>query len=81
VRETDFNITGIFRRACEVTLTLLRDNIDSLMSVLETFVHDPLVEWDIKVRKKAKVKFCLPSESFVIDSQFPQETTPTVCFG
>ncbi|KAH8914055.1 protein kinase Rad3 [Atractiella rhizophila] len=26
-------------------MQLLRVNIDSLMSVLETFVHDPLVEW------------------------------------
>jgi serine/threonine-protein kinase ATR len=31
--------------ACEVTLQLLRDHKDSLMSVLDAFVHDPLVEW------------------------------------
>lgn len=27
-------------------MQLLRDNKDSLMSVLDAFVHDPLVEWE-----------------------------------
>lgn len=38
--------TGVFRIACEVTMQLLRDNRDSLMSVLDAFIHDPLVEWE-----------------------------------
>jgi len=38
-------VEGVFRRACEVTMRILRENKDSLMSVLESFVHDPLVEW------------------------------------
>ncbi|WVO13494.1 hypothetical protein L204_101114 [Cryptococcus depauperatus] len=29
----------------EITMDILRSNSDSLMSVLEAFVHDPLVEW------------------------------------
>lgn len=37
--------------ACEVTLQLLRDNKDSLMSVLDAFIHDPLVEWEDEKRK------------------------------
>ncbi|XP_048190898.1 serine/threonine-protein kinase ATR isoform X3 [Perognathus longimembris pacificus] len=36
---------GLFRRACEVTLRLIRDQREPLMSVLKTFIHDPLVEW------------------------------------
>ncbi|KAJ2724502.1 hypothetical protein GGI07_001933 [Coemansia sp. Benny D115] len=36
---------GTFRKTCEMTLGLLRDNRDALMSVLEAFLHDPLVEW------------------------------------
>uniref|UniRef100_A0AAV1TA85 Serine/threonine-protein kinase ATR n=1 Tax=Peronospora matthiolae TaxID=2874970 RepID=A0AAV1TA85_9STRA len=43
-----FGITGyegVFRRVSEVTLHLLRDNKETLRSVLESFIHDPLVEW------------------------------------
>jgi serine/threonine-protein kinase ATR len=47
---------GVFRRAGEVTMRLLRDNSDTLMSVLESFIHDPLVEWN---RKKVVVLFPL----------------------
>jgi len=36
---------GVFRRVCEITLSVLRNNKDTLMSVLETFIYDPLVEW------------------------------------
>ncbi|GLT42972.1 hypothetical protein SLA2020_169490 [Shorea laevis] len=36
---------GIFLRVCEITLTVLRTHRETLMSVLETFIHDPLVEW------------------------------------
>ncbi|KAF8961112.1 hypothetical protein BDZ97DRAFT_1664899 [Flammula alnicola] len=49
-------VEGVFRIACEVTLQLLRDNKDSLMSVLDAFVHDPLVEWEDEKRKLAKAK-------------------------
>ena len=34
---------GVFRKAGEVTMRLLRANSDTLMSVLESFIHDPLV--------------------------------------
>lgn len=42
---TELTTVGVFRKAAEITLDLLRTNSDSLMSVLEAFVHDPLVEW------------------------------------
>ncbi|KAL4128066.1 hypothetical protein PRIC2_007060 [Phytophthora ramorum] len=43
-----FGITGyegVFRRVSEVTIHLLRENSETLRSVLESFIHDPLVEW------------------------------------
>ncbi|KAG6611517.1 Phosphatidylinositol kinase (PIK-L4) [Phytophthora cinnamomi] len=43
-----FGITGyegVFRRVSEVTMHLLRENKETLRSVLESFIHDPLVEW------------------------------------
>ncbi|KAL6309800.1 hypothetical protein BKA93DRAFT_723405 [Sparassis latifolia] len=54
-------VTGVegcvFRIACEVTMQLLRENKDSLMSVLDAFVHDPLVEWEDEKRKMASPTF------------------------
>lgn len=44
-------VEGVFRIACETTMQLLRDNADSLMSVLDAFIHDPLVEWEDEKRK------------------------------
>lgn len=37
-------VEGVFRRACEITLRILRENKNSLISVLESFVHDPLLD-------------------------------------
>ncbi|EDL77509.1 rCG25251 [Rattus norvegicus] len=45
---------GLFRRACEVTLRLMRDQREPLMSVLKTFLHDPLVEWSKPVKGHSK---------------------------
>ncbi|KAJ1949327.1 serine/threonine-protein kinase M1, partial [Linderina macrospora] len=45
---------GTFRKTCEMTLRLLREHRDALMSVLEPFVHDPLVEWSKRLRSSSK---------------------------
>lgn len=39
------NIEGSFRITCENVMRVLRDNKDSLMAVLEAFIHDPLLNW------------------------------------
>ncbi|KAI6024462.1 hypothetical protein EDC04DRAFT_2869391 [Pisolithus marmoratus] len=44
-------IEGVFRIACEITMQLLKNNKDSLMSMLDAFIHDPLVEWEDEKRK------------------------------
>ena len=36
---------GVFLRVAEITMEVLRSHRETLMSVLETFIHDPLVEW------------------------------------
>ncbi|GAA5994714.1 protein kinase MEC1 [Rhodotorula paludigena] len=46
-------VEGVYRRSAEITLRILRANKDSLRSVLETFLHDPLVEW-VYVSKKQR---------------------------
>lgn len=43
-----FGITGyegVFRCVSEIIMRLLRNNRDALKNVLESFIHDPLVEW------------------------------------
>lgn len=41
---------GIFRKTCESTLRIMREQREALMSVLTTFVHDPLIEWNKHTR-------------------------------
>ena len=38
-------IEGTFRLTCEKVLRVLRDNSERLLTVLETFVYDPLLSW------------------------------------
>ncbi|KAI3661795.1 hypothetical protein MP638_003803 [Amoeboaphelidium occidentale] len=47
VTETD----GIYTKTCELVLALLRSNEATLMSVLEAFVHDPLLEFHTSSKK------------------------------
>ncbi|KAF2167776.1 hypothetical protein M409DRAFT_21926 [Zasmidium cellare ATCC 36951] len=45
------NIEGSFRTTCEHVMRLIRDNKESLMAVLEAFVHDPLLTWRLGTRE------------------------------
>eukprot|EP01052_Picozoa_sp_SAG31_P012956 SAG31_NODE_768_length_12226_cov_3.928424_3_plen_2501_part_00 len=38
-------IEGIFRHTCEDCMKVMRREKDSLMAMLEAFVHDPLISW------------------------------------
>uniref|UniRef100_A0A669BAQ8 Serine/threonine-protein kinase ATR n=1 Tax=Oreochromis niloticus TaxID=8128 RepID=A0A669BAQ8_ORENI len=49
-------IEGLFRQACEVTIRLMRDQREPLMSVLKTFLHDPLVEWSKQAKGLSKAQ-------------------------
>ena len=53
-------IEGTYRSTCESVMTVLRNNKDSLMAVLEAFVYDPLLNWRLietgNKSKKAKEK-------------------------
>ena len=40
---------GLFRETCENVLSVLRANRDSVLVMLEAFLHDPLVDWLQKV--------------------------------
>ncbi|VDK68004.1 unnamed protein product [Onchocerca ochengi] len=38
-------VEGAFRRSCETTMRVLREHDEALLTVLQTFIHDPLLEW------------------------------------
>ncbi|KAF8448980.1 phosphatidylinositol 3-kinase [Boletus edulis BED1] len=53
-------IEGSFRHTCEITMSVLRANKESLMAVLEAFVYDPLINWrlmqaDVDTRRQEDV--------------------------
>jgi len=43
-------IEGNFRSTCESVISMLRNNKDSVLAMLEAFVHDPLINWRLVVR-------------------------------
>ena len=60
-------VEGVFRIASELSLQLLRDNKDILMSVLDTFIHDPLVEW---IADQKKQQLMLAESLMILSSSY-----------
>ena len=40
-----FEVAGLIRQSCEHTLRVLRKGRETLLTLLEAFVYDPLVDW------------------------------------
>ncbi|KAI0561812.1 Phosphatidylinositol 3-/4-kinase [Gracilaria domingensis] len=38
-------VEGVFRRSCEITLQVLRQNKDLLLTVIDVLLHDPMFTW------------------------------------
>ena len=38
---------GVFRRCCEETMNVLRENHECLLTIVEVFVYDPLYKWTL----------------------------------
>ncbi|PSN67313.1 ARM repeat-containing protein [Corynespora cassiicola Philippines] len=45
------NIEGSYRTTCEHVMRVLRTNKESVMAVLEAFIHDPLLTWRLGNRE------------------------------
>eukprot|EP01127_Copromyxa_protea_P018907 TRINITY_DN6037_c0_g2_i1.p1 TRINITY_DN6037_c0_g2~~TRINITY_DN6037_c0_g2_i1.p1 ORF type:complete len:1532 (-),score=302.75 TRINITY_DN6037_c0_g2_i1:8-4603(-) len=54
-------IEGNFKTTCINTMTVLRENSESLMAVLEAFVHDPLINWRLMEDEEGS---CLSTSDF-----------------
>ncbi|KAK5740672.1 phosphatidylinositol kinase-related protein kinase tor1 [Elasticomyces elasticus] len=69
------NIEGSFRTTCEHVMRLLRDNKESLVAVLEAFVHDPLLTWRLNTHDSPPEP-SFPSErrtSIMVGTAMPAE--------
>ena len=68
------NIEGSFRTTCEHVMRLLRAHKESLMAVLEAFVHDPLLTWRLNTRDSPPEP-SFPSErrTSIMGAAMPQE--------
>ncbi|EXJ80982.1 FKBP12-rapamycin complex-associated protein [Capronia epimyces CBS 606.96] len=45
------NIEGSFRITCENVMRVIRENKESVLAVLEAFIHDPLLNWRLNTRE------------------------------
>lgn len=46
---------GTFRYTCESVMQVMRTNKDSVMAMLEAFVHDPLINWRLATIENPKI--------------------------
>lgn len=61
-------IEGSFRITCEHVMSLLRENKESLMAILEAFAYDPLINWGFDIPTKGEQSTLtnnLPGSSFL----------------
>lgn len=52
-------VEGIFKKSCEKTLALLRQNKSTILTILEVLLHDPLYTWsltNIEAEKRQETK-------------------------
>lgn len=47
MRQNSYFNRFFFRRACEETMTALRENSETIISILEVLLYDPLYTWTI----------------------------------
>lgn len=47
---------GIFRRCCEFTLSVLRNEVETIMTILNVLRYDPLYKWSVSPLKKQREK-------------------------
>ncbi|KAH6692211.1 phosphatidylinositol 3-kinase tor2 [Plectosphaerella plurivora] len=73
------NIEGSYRITCEHVMRVLRENKDSLMAVLEAFIHDPLLTWRLtNTASPTGPNFQSERESAIAGPQGPRARRPSV---
>lgn len=64
-------IEGTFRTTCENVMQVLRTNKDSVMAMMEAFVHDPLINWRLFNFNEVPQISTLASGPAVVDGEEP----------
>ncbi|KAK3331873.1 phosphatidylinositol 3-kinase tor2 [Cercophora scortea] len=73
------NIEGSFRTTCEHVMRVLRDNKESVMAVLEAFIHDPLLTWRLtNPASPPGPNFNSEREQAIIGGQAPRARRPSI---
>ncbi|XP_044260658.1 serine-protein kinase ATM isoform X2 [Tribolium madens] len=47
-------VEGVFRRACEKTVEVLRQNYQTIITILEVLLYDPLYDWTVSTAEANK---------------------------
>ncbi|EHA57873.1 hypothetical protein MCOR27_008212 [Pyricularia oryzae] len=76
------NIEGSFRITCEHAMRVLRENKESVMAVLEAFIHDPLLTWRLtKTPSKAGPNFDSERERDIVGPAATRARRPSILEG
>ncbi|KAL8849305.1 MAG: hypothetical protein Q9221_005715 [Calogaya cf. arnoldii] len=63
-----YGCEGPFRKSCELTLRILRQHEDTLMTILETFLYDPTTDFIGKGKGKKRGEVAADTPEGVLDS-------------
>jgi len=74
-------IEGTFRATCERVMKLLRSNKDSLLTVLETFVYDPLLTWKLLEDSLPDGQKHLSARNHPLNGYVPEESIRSIREG
>jgi len=68
------NIDGSYKISCEAVMRVIRENKESLMAVLEAFIHDPQLNWRLNTRESPfdKTGFVSERRQSLMASDQPQ---------
>ncbi|ORY61495.1 phosphatidylinositol 3-kinase-like protein [Pseudomassariella vexata] len=73
------NIEGSFRITCEHVMRVLRENKESVMAVLEAFIHDPLLTWRLtNAASPVGPNFRSERESSLVDPHAQRVRRPSI---
>jgi serine-protein kinase ATM len=64
---------GVFRRCCEFTLSALREEQYSIMTILDVLRYDPLYSWSISPLRLAKLQKSRVDDETVVDDAVQSE--------
>ncbi|XP_006815117.1 serine-protein kinase ATM-like [Saccoglossus kowalevskii] len=53
-------VEGVFRRCCEKTMKVMHNNQESMLTILEVFLYDPLYVWTLSPIKAMKLQQMKP---------------------